>query len=140
MTIYQGIVNLLKVHHKESCHEYYLTNCCTKNAQINYRNNQNLPEIVPPFFLENCQKIDQIVEGGDDKHDLAEEDELVPALVAVEQLNGFDAIPRFDAASSEFGDASHHREEVGLRVVDGELEDEGSGSVVGPRIFFQVLD
>ena len=105
-----------------------------------YGNDVNLPEIVPPFFLENCQKIDQIVEGGDDKHDLAEEDELVPALVAVEQLNGFDAIPRFDAASSEFGDASHHREEVGLRVVDGELEDEGSGSVVGPRIFLQVLD
>ena len=35
---------------------------------------------------------------------------------------------------------SHHREEIRLRVVDGELEDESSSPVIRPRILLQLLD
>ena len=70
-----------------------------KRRKIILMTEKNLPEFIPPFFLEHRKEIDNVVECGHHEHDLAEEDQLVPALVVVEQLDGFDAVPRFDAAT-----------------------------------------
>jgi hypothetical protein len=61
-----------------------------------------IPEIGEPLFLHGGQQVDRVVEGRHDEHDLREEDDPLPALVAVEEADGLNAVVRFDSATGKF--------------------------------------
>ncbi len=69
-----------------------------------------LPKCIPAFFFQYCQQIDEIVEGGDYEEDFANQDDLVPALIAVEKADGLDTVPGSNTTAGELCRGRHHRE------------------------------
>ena len=98
------------------------------------RKKAKLPESTTTLFLQHGQQVDKIVEGWYDKEDFANQDDLVPPLIAVEKADGLDAVPRSNATAGKLRHGRHHREEVCLRVVDRKLEDESAGSIIRPGV------
>ena len=81
-----------------------------------------------------------VVDDESNVDDLSRKDEVVVAFLEFEELDGAEFLRCDDATSSwELSDKLNDAEEIDVRVVDSEVDEEYAGASVDPQILLQIV-
>ena len=116
-------------------------NC--EKRETNSEDVHNVPglfeEVSHSHLFEDAQAVNDVVEGGEDKEDLAGEGDVAFDIPLPGQTEYVNSVVGKDSSTNKFCHNLDHSEEIDLSVVEGELRDESPGPVVNPVLLLQCL-